>query len=266
MKSSQGFWEYGAELPGLWKVAMGTVAWALLLACWEWLPRPERLELLVPPFSKVLATLWHLFGDQGFLADVGASLVRILTSFLLALAIAWPLGVAMGVFPAAEAFLFPLISPLRYLPAASFIPLLLALLGTGDSQKIALLVLGVVWFLASLFGDDTRRVPREWIEAARTLGAGRLRTVCAVIIPACLPSYLDTTRQMLAVSWTYLVIAEIIASTDGIGAVMMRARRLLRMDVIVACIVTIGVLGFLSDLLLRGLRWAAFPYLRPPKR
>jgi len=67
---------------------------------------------------------------------------------------------------------------------------------------------------------------------------------------------------MLAVSWTYLVIAEIVAATDGIGAVMMRAKRFVRMDIILAAILTIGILGFLSDMLLRGLRWSAFPYLR----
>jgi NitT/TauT family transport system permease protein len=83
-----------------------------------------------------------------------------------------------------------------------------------------------------------------------------------VVVPAALPGIVDTCRQMLAVSWTYLVIAEIVAATDGIGAMMMRARRFVHVDDIMAGIVVIGVLGLLCDLAFRGVHWLAFPYLR----
>jgi NitT/TauT family transport system permease protein len=123
-------------------------------------------------------------------------------------------------------------------------------------------VIGVVWFLISLLMDDTKRVPQDLVEVSRTLGAGRFQAIRSVIIPFAMPFFMDTMRQMLAVSWTYLVIAEIVASTDGIGAVMMRARRVVRMDVILSCILMIGILGFCSDILMRWLRWLAFPHLR----
>lgn len=254
--------EFQASLPAPVKTAAALCAWLALLAVWQFAPRPEGMDQLLPTPIEVLRTLATLVTEKDFAVDVGASLQRILVSFAIAAAIALPLGILMGTFPIVEAFLNPLVSPLRYLPAPSFIPLLLALMGTGDSQKIALLVIGVVWFLVSLVMDDTKRVPKDLLEASRTLGAGRLKAIFAVIIPAALPFFLDTMRQMLAVSWTYLVIAEIIAATDGIGAVMMRARRLLRMDIILACILAIGTLGLLSDTLIRALRRAAFPYLR----
>jgi len=82
------------------------------------------------------------------------------------------------------------------------------------------------------------------------------------VVPAALPAIVDTLRQMLAVSWTYLVIAEIVAATDGIGAMMMRARRFVRVDDIMAGILVIGLLGLLLDLLFRALHWWVFPYLR----
>ncbi len=113
--------------------------------------------------------------------------------------------------------------------------------------------------------DDTKRVPIDFIDTSRTLGAKHWQVVLRVILPCALPFFIDTMRQMLAVSWTYLVIAEIVAATDGIGAVMMRARRLVRMDIIMAGILTIGMLGFLSDAAIRGIRWWAFPYLRSRK-
>jgi NitT/TauT family transport system permease protein len=261
-KYFHGWWKFGGALPLSARIVLGLLAWVGFLCFWEFAPRPAGAESLIPTFSQVVERLVTLFTEKSFLNDVAASLKRIGLSFLIAVLIAWPLAVAMGIFPVVEGFFQPLVSPMRYLPAPSFIPILLALLGTGDNQKIALLILGVVWFLLSLLVEDTKRISREWVEAAKTLGAGRFRLVGAVILPAAMPYYLDTMRQLLAVSWTYLVIAEIVASTDGIGSVMMRARRVLGMDTIMACILTIGLLGLTSDLLLRGLRWLCFPYLR----
>jgi NitT/TauT family transport system permease protein len=122
-------------------------------------------------------------------------------------------------------------------------------------------VLGVVFFLITLFMDNTRAVSAELVECARTLGANRGKVIWNVLLPAALPSYVDTARQMLAVSWTYLVIAEIVAATDGIGAMMMRAKRFVQVDDIMAGILTIGVLGLLADLMIRLIHRRCFCYL-----
>lgn len=259
---TSGWFDFGSTLTTPAKFIFLIAGVGGFLLFWQFAPRSESMQTLVPSASQVVTTMGQLFAEKDFALDVIASLKRIAISFAIAALIALPLGILMGSFPAVEGLLNPVVSPLRYMPAPSFIPLLLALLGTGDEQKIALLIIGVVWFLISLIMDNTKRVPLELVEASRTLGAGRLRSVASVILPSALPYFLDTMRQMLAVSWTYLVIAEIVASTDGIGAVMMRARRLVRMDIILACILTIGVLGFLSDALFRYMRWLAFPYLR----
>ena len=120
----------------------------------------------------------------------------------------------------------------------------------------------MVFFLAIMLADVTRQVPAAFIETAKTLGGGRRVVLWTVVFRHSLPGYLDTCRQMLAVSWTYLVIAEIVAATDGIGAMMMRAKRFVHVDDIMAGIVTIGLLGLAFDALFRLVyRWR-FPYLR----
>lgn len=258
------WFDFQIAIPTPAKIALGILAWIAIVAAWEYAPRPEAMASLLPPPSEVLKTLRWLFAEQDYLVDVKQSLNRTLLSFALAVAVALPLGLLMGAFPLIEAIFNPIVSAFRYLPAPSFIPLLLAWFGTGDEQKIALLFIGVVWFLISLLMDDAKRVPLEFIDAARTMGASRPMVLLTVIVPCALPYFIDTCRQMLAVGWTYLVIAEIVAATDGIGAVMMRARRLVRMDIIMAGILTIGFLGLLSDAALRGLRWVIFPYLRRP--
>ncbi len=244
------------------RVALGVLGWALFLCAWQWLAAGVAASPLFPTPLAVLEALRTLFAERAFAADVFASLQRILVSFALAAAIALPLGVFTGAFPALGAVFSPMVAAFRYLPAPAFIPLLLMWLGTGDEQKIALLVLGVVWFLVTLVCDVVRQTPTDFIETARTLGASRRTVLWTVVVPASLPGIVDACRQMLAVSWTYLVIAEIVAATDGIGAMMMRARRFVHVDEIMAGILVIGLLGLACDLLFRGLHWLAFPYLR----
>ena len=181
-------------------------------------------------------------------------------SFALACLVAVPLGILMGTFRTVEAFFNPLVSAWRYLPAPAFIPLLLMWLGASDAQKLALLFLGVVWFLITLVMDHTKSVPADFIRTAVTLGGNRLQVLRTVVVPAALPGILVAMRQMLAVSWTYLVIAEIIAADVGIGAMMMRAKRFLHVDQIMAGIVVIGVLGLLFDFLLKKFHGVAFAY------
>ena len=127
---------------------------------------------------------------------------------------------------------------------------------------MALLVLGVIFFLVALILDNTKAVQQELIEAALTMGASRRRVVMDVVVPAVAPSVVDSMRNMIAVGWTYLVIAEIVAASDGIGAVMMRAGRFLKVDIIMAGILTIGILGVLTDLLFRLAARYAFPWNR----
>lgn len=220
---------------------------------------------LFPGPLQVLDALHKLFFERDFINDVWSSLQRIGLSFGLAVFIALPVGILIGSFSVVSALINPLVSAFRYLPAPAFIPLLLMWFGTGDEQKIALLFLGVVWFLITLISDVVSQVQTDYIETSKTLGANRRVVLWTVIIPASLPGIVDVCRQMLAVSWTYLVIAEIVAATDGIGAMMMRARRFVHVDDIMAGILVIGLLGLLCDFLFRGLYWLWFPYLRNNK-
>ncbi len=254
--------EYGSVLKFGTKFGLGLLAWIGFFLAWHVLSTSGFADpTLLPGPLQVIKAWVTLFAERGFAADVAQSLKRIFLSFGLALSIALPLGILMGAFSPVAGFLNALVSPFRYLPAPSFVPLLLMWLGTGDSQKIALLVIGVVFFLISLFMDNTRAVSPELVECSRTLGASRAKVIWNVLLPAALPSYVDTARQMLAVSWTYLVIAEIVAATDGIGAMMMRAKRFVQVDDIMAGILTIGILGMLTDFLIRLIHRLCFRYL-----
>jgi len=242
-------------------IVLGIAVWLVFFAAWEAIVLTEAVSpMLLPAPHSVITALYDLIINEGFILDVAISISRVGFSFLIACSIAIPLGIMMGTFKAVEAFANPFVSAWRYLPAPAFIPILLMWLGTGEAPKIALLTMGVVFFLITLIMDHTRGVRSELIETALTLGGNNKQVVWTVVVPAVMPSVMAAMRQMLAVSWTYLVIAEIVASTTGIGAMMMRAKRFLHTDDILAGILVIGILGLLFDIMFRKAHTYFFPY------
>jgi len=221
---------------------------------------PESRQKFLPGVEQVVGKVIGLIAEKNFMGDIGKSVYRIYASFAVACLVAVPLGLFMGCFVKLRALINPTVGGLRYLPAASFVPLLLVYFGPTDFAKLALLFLGCVFFLIALILDNVLSVPKELIESAQTMGANRRHIVFKVAFPAAAPQILDSMRNMIAVSWTYLVIAEIVAATDGIGAVMMRASRFLHVDVIMGGILTIGVLGVLTDISFRIIARFAFPH------
>jgi len=258
----QRWFEFRRPIPAVWVWSLGTACWLIFFGLWEWANASGLAnDLLLPPPHVVIATLIELLSGKEFAWDIVDSVTRILASFLAACAIALPLGVLMGSFATVEAFFNPFVSAWRYLPATSFIPVLLMWFGTGEEPKLALLFIGVVFFLITLIMDHTQQVRGELIDTAMTLGASRGQVLWTVIVPAAMPNIVVAMRQMLAVSWTYLVIAEIVAQTTGIGAMMWRARRFLHTSEIMAGIILIGFLGVLFDFLFRWAHRLLFPYL-----
>lgn len=244
----------------------GAAAWVVFFTTWYYVVYIGAVPaILLPAPDSIIHAALAMFSKEGFAGDVGASVVRIFLSFLLTSIVAIPLGIAMGSLKVFEAFFNPFVSAWRYLPAAAFVPILLMWLGTGETPKLALLILGVIFFQITVVMDMTKSIPIPLLETAMTLGATRWQILSRVIVPWMLPNIVNALRQTIAIGWTYLVIAEIIASTNGIGAVMMRAQRFVHTDKIMVGIVMIGVLGLLTDLGFQWLYRILFPHLSVSK-
>ena len=137
------WFEYKKPIPWSWVLVLGVAVWLIFFLLWEMAVAVGWVtELLVPTPQKVLAALYDQFAHHGFIKDILISIYRILVSFAAACAIAIPLGILMGSFRVAESFFNPFVMAWRYLPAPSFIPILLMWFGTGDAPKLALLFIG----------------------------------------------------------------------------------------------------------------------------
>jgi NitT/TauT family transport system permease protein len=198
---------------------------------------------------------------NGFLTDIWASTQRILIGFAISAAVGVPLGILMGSFRSVQALFEPVISFARYLPASAFIPLLIVWLGFEESEKVAIIIIGCFFQLTLLVTDISAGVQKELLSIAYTLGATRWQVFTRVLIPASLPGVVDTLRIIIGWAWTYLIVAELVGAETGIGHVIIAAQRTGQTDQIIAAILTIGVLGLITDAAFRFLHRLLFPYV-----
>jgi NitT/TauT family transport system permease protein len=151
------------------------------------------------------------------------------------------------------------------MPASAFIPLLILLQGLGEDEKLTIIWIGVFFPLVLMIVDTAHRVPVELLQAAYTMGASRIHVLYKVLLPAMLPDIVDSLRITMGWAWTYLIVAELVAASSGIGYFILVAERYLRSDRIIAAIITIGILGLITDVLFRRLHARAFPYVEKVK-
>ena len=215
-----------------------------------------------PAPSTVAAAMARMIAGQDLLWHAGVSTLRVWSAFLLAAVMAVPIGILMSSYRVVGAALEPIVDFIRYLPVPALVPLSIIWFGVGEGTKIFLLWLGTFFQLVLLVADDMRRVPQEYIEITQTLGAKPRQILRDVAFRAMLPNLVDNLRVTLGWCWTYLIIAEIVAASSGIGFVIWTARRYMKTPEVMAGVVLIGIIGLVSDQLLRALHRRMFRYLQ----
>jgi NitT/TauT family transport system permease protein len=243
------------------KVGLGLLFFVLFVALWSWATLGGHVSrtFLADPFSMVEEGVL-LLTRHGFAYDIGITIWRVVGGFVLAAIIAVPLGIAMGAWKPVEAFLEPFVSFARYLPASAFIPLLILWAGIGELQKLLVIFIGSVFQIILMVAVTVGSVRRDLVEAAYTLGAGDRSIVTRVLLPASAPEIAEILRLVLGWAWTYVIVAELIGSSAGIGHMIVDSQALLNTGQIIFGIIVIGVIGLVSDLLAKALNRWLFPW------
>ncbi|MFI7117226.1 ABC transporter permease [Amycolatopsis sp. NPDC049868] len=250
-------------IPARWRWTLAAASFVIPLLIWVTLNALGTIKpMFLPTPVAVFDALVKMIESGELFTDLWATTQRVLLGFGLAVLVSIPLGIVMGTFDAGLALFEPVIAMLRYLPASAFIPLLMIWLGLGEPSKVAVLFLGTVFFNTLMTADAVRGVPRSLIDVSYTLGARRGEVLRKVIVPHALPGMIDATRVNAAAAWNFVVVAELINATAGLGLRIMRAQRFTQTDRIFALLVVIGLLGLVIDIALRLLRarvgkWAA---------
>lgn len=246
--------------PGV-RVALGLAFFVVFFALWALATLGGYVSktFLADPLTMVRSG-WLLLAEQGFAHDIGMTVWRVLGGFAIAAALALPLGVAMGAYKPVEAFFEPFVSFARYLPASAFIPLLILWAGIGEAQKLAVIFIGSFFQLVLMIAVTVGHTRRDLVEAAYTLGTGDAGLIRRVLLPGAAPEIAETLRMVLGWAWTYVIVAELIGASSGIGHMITDSQALLATDQIIFGIIVIGLIGLLSDLLFKALNRRLFPW------
>ena len=243
------------------RVALGLAFFVLFFVAWGIATFGGYVS---PTFLADPATMlregWNLLAQHGFIKDILVTIWRVVGGFVLAAAIGIPLGMAMGAYKPIEAFFEPFISFSRYLPASAFIPLLILWAGTGEAQKLLVIFVGSFFQIVLMVAIAVGNTRRDLVEAAYTLGASDRAIVKRVLLPAAAPEMAEISRLVLGWAWTYVIVAELIGASSGIGHMIMDSQALLNTGQIIFGIVVIGVIGLVSDFLFKAGNRRLFPW------
>lgn len=245
----------------------------LLYLAWPWLLPVTLVSLwwlsgrhewvasqVLPGPDLVLASAQDMIASGQLQEHVLISLQRVLFGFALGVASGLLLGAAMGLSERVSDYVYPLVRLIAYVPLLGWLPLLMLLLGIGESLKAVLVAQAALLPVALNTCNAIRAVPQRYLEVGRTYGYSHQQLLWRVIVPAAFPTVWSSIRYALTKSWLALVVVELLASSEGLGFVMVDSRQLYQLDVMLVAVASIGLIGFFLDLALalverRILRW-----------
>jgi NitT/TauT family transport system permease protein len=226
-------------------------------------------DKLLPSFASFGESIQRLAlepnkrtGEVLLWVDTGASLGRLAMGVGISALIGLAFGVTLGAIPLARAGLAPLVSSIALIPPMAVLPILFVVLGLGELSKVVLIVFGIAPFIVRDLQQRVLELPREQLIKAQTLAGSSWQIVLRVVLPQVLPRLLDAVRLSLGAAWLFLIAAEAIAATEGLGYRIFLVRRYLAMDVILPYVAWITLLAYLTDLSLRQLSRLAFPWYK----
>jgi len=241
---------------------MAGLVFAGLLALW-WLATSSGWvgPLFLPSPLAVWRRLVELAASGQLWQDAEISLYRILAGFLIASVLAIPVGVLIGCYRFWEAAIEPLVDFIRYMPVVAFVPLTILWSGTGDTQKFLIIWIGTFFQQVLLIMDNVKRVPWDFIDIGRTLELPERRILARIVVPSALPGIWDSLRISLGWAWTWLVLAELVAATSGLGYRITVAQRFFQTDTIVGYILVLGCFGLVTDQAMKAIGRRLFHYV-----
>jgi sulfonate transport system permease protein len=258
------------EGSGTWRTALRSpirfaralIVPLLLLGLWQYLVEAKvyRRSQLPAPLDVYRAAeqLWRI--DELWI-HVQVSAERVAQGFLIGGGIAIALGLLIGLSRLADELLSPTINAIRAIPSLAWVPLFVLWMGIGEQPKITLIAVGAFFPIFANLVSGIRQIDRKLVEAATAYGFRRLALAREVLLPASLPSLFTGLRLGLAQAWLFLVAAELIGASRGLGFLLTDGQNTGRADIIVLSIVLLALLGKGTDVLLglverRALRWS----------
>src|SRR3984885_4950053 len=259
MRRRPRFFVIGARIDRTLFVAIAVVVFLLLGLIW-WVATAGGFvtAIFLPSPAGVWNQMVKLAANGTLWDDARISFYRIVIGFLIASALSIPIGVLIGSFRSWEAAIEPLVDFIRYMPVVAFVPLSILWAGTGDTHKFLIIFIGTFFQQVLMIMDNVKRVPTDFIGLGRTLGLPDRKILTRIVVPSAMPGIWDTLRISLGWAWTWLVLAELVAATSGLGYRITVSQRYFQTNTIIGYILLLGVLGLITDQVMKALEKALF--------
>jgi len=246
---------------------LGALSVVVLLVVWHLATAGGYISaIFLPSPSQVVGQARRYLADGSLFWHVLTSGRRVLVGFLLATVVAVPLGIVLGTSHTAKALFDPILSIIRPLPSLSWIPLTILWFGIDEGQKYAIVFMGTFASALLYVMESTRRVDPLLIKAAQNLGATRLDVLREVILPGSLPGIISGLKVCLALAWTCVLSAEMVAATHGLGALIWYAKDWNNMALVMVGMISISVTVLVIDSAFRVIEDRILPWERHQRR
>ena len=232
----------------------------ILIALWFFIKKTGVInDLFLPSPKQLLNAFQNLFAENNFSQDIFASIFRVFSAFLLSVITATPLAVFMCSYKPIRQTISPYIDFIRYLPVPALIPLTILFFCIDEIAKIVLLFIGTFFQLILLIIDDIQEIPSEYYDLTYSLKFSKAQEMKFTFMSV-LPQIYDNARITLGWCWTYVVIAELVASDNGIGHMIKEAQRFSNTPNVYVGIFTMGIIGFVTDYVFKQCYSLLFKY------
>lgn len=234
----------------LWSI--GLIFPVFLLALWQVSVEKNWVNtLLLPPPELVWVALKDLYSSGELWSNLSISLSRIGYGFTAGITVALLLGLTMGLSAKAEAYIWPTFKAINLVPVIGWIPLLILLVGIDEALKIILIAKAALVPMTINVFKGVRNIPPQLTEVAEVYQLGTWSKFKNLVLPGAFLSFIGGLRLSLASAWGALVAVELLASSEGIGYIMVYGRQIFQLDVVMATVVVIGMVGFAFDFIIR---------------
>lgn len=253
-KAKKSVQRSGKLQPIIW----GSILPIILIIAWEFLSKigvfPKHL---LPAPTIVISKIIEMAQDGTLWSHLGITLYRIFFGFVLGVGFAVVLGAIVGYLKKAELLLDPIFQAFRSIPSLAWVPLFILWMGIGEPSKIALIAVGVFFPVYLNIVSGIQGVDRKIIEVGRIYNFTTYQLIKRIILPASLPSFLVGIRSGLGLGWMFVVAAELMGASKGIGYLLVYGQNTYSPELIIASIVLFAIMGKLTDSLLKGLEGKA---------
>jgi NitT/TauT family transport system permease protein len=248
-------------LPKKVSLVIAITGFMIIVVLWQSLSLFKLVpESILPSPLRVFLSFGVLHFEDELVRNCLYSIRLNLLGYIEAIAVAIPLGFAMGLFPIVRAATNAYIKALRFVPLAAATGIFIVWFGIEDNMKVQFLAVSIIVYLLPVVIQRIDEVENVFVQTAHTLGANRLQMITTVFLPAVLAKISDDIRVLVAISWTYITIAEALNMTGGIGMLAVQSARQSRIDKVFAVLVIVVMIGFVQDKVFEYIDKKLFPY------